>query len=77
MDFSLSPRAADLQRRLLSFMDEAVIPAEPVFAEEMRASGDPHFHPHVMEDQPPVRPARRDHRTKPGTGTGGLQLLGT
>ena len=45
MDFALSPRATDLQQRLLAFMEEAVIPAEPVFAEEMRASGDPHFHP--------------------------------
>jgi acyl-CoA dehydrogenase len=50
MDFALSPRAADLQQRLLAFMEEVVIPAEPVFAEEMRASGDPHFHPHVMEE---------------------------
>ena len=50
MDFALSPRATDLQQRLLAFMEEVVIPAEPVFAEEMRASGDPHFHPHVMEE---------------------------
>lgn len=50
MDFALSPRAADLQQRLLAFMHDVVIPAEPVFAEEMRASGDPHFHPHVMEE---------------------------
>ena len=50
MDFSLSPRAADLQDRLLAFMDERVLPAEPVFAEQMRASGDPHFHPPVMEE---------------------------
>lgn len=50
MDFSLSPRAADLQSRLLQFMDECVYPAEPKFAEQMRASGDPHFHPPVMEE---------------------------
>jgi acyl-CoA dehydrogenase len=50
MDFSLSPRAAELRDRLLAFMDESVYPAEPVFAEQMRASGDPHFHPPVMED---------------------------
>ena len=49
MDFALSPRATDLQQRLLAFMEEKVIPAEPVFAEEMRSSGDPHFHPHVVE----------------------------
>jgi len=50
MDFAPSPRAADLQDRLLRFMDEMVYPAEPVFAEQMRASGDPHFHPPVMEE---------------------------
>ena len=50
MDFAPSPRAADLQDRLLRFMDERVYPAEPVFAEQMRASGDPHFHPPVMEE---------------------------
>ncbi|MBU3701279.1 MAG: acyl-CoA dehydrogenase [Acidimicrobiia bacterium] len=50
MDFAPSPRAADLQDRLLRFMDEMVYPAEPVFAEQMRVSGDPHFHPPVMEE---------------------------
>lgn len=50
MDFAPSPRAADLQDRLLRFMDEMVYPAEPVFAEQMRDSGDPHFHPPVMEE---------------------------
>lgn len=50
MDFSPSPRAAELQERLLRFMDDCVHPAESVFAEQMRASGDPHFHPPVMEE---------------------------
>jgi acyl-CoA dehydrogenase len=50
MHFSPSPRAAELQDRLVRFMDECVYPAEPVFAEQMRASGDPHFHPPVMEE---------------------------
>lgn len=50
MDFAPSPRAAELQDRLVRFMDECVYPAEPVFAEQMRASGDPHFHPPVMEE---------------------------
>lgn len=50
MDFAPSPRAAELQDRLLRFMDEMVYPAEPVFAEQMRNSGDPHFHPPVMEE---------------------------
>ncbi|NCY15283.1 MAG: acyl-CoA dehydrogenase [Actinobacteria bacterium] len=49
MDFAPSPRAADLIERLEAFMVEEVVPAEPIFAAEMQASGDPHFHPHVME----------------------------
>jgi acyl-CoA dehydrogenase len=50
MDFSLSPAAARLQDELLSFMDEQVYPAEAVFREQLEASGDPHFHPPVMEE---------------------------
>jgi acyl-CoA dehydrogenase len=49
VDFALSPRAEELRDRLLAFMDEEVHPAEPVAAEQMRASGDPHHHPEVME----------------------------
>ena len=50
MEFAPSPRAADLIERLEAFMAEEVVPAEPIFAAEMQASGDPHFHPHVMEE---------------------------
>ncbi|MBU6328804.1 MAG: acyl-CoA dehydrogenase family protein [Acidobacteria bacterium] len=50
MDFAPSPRGAELIERLEAFMVEEVHPAEPIFFEEMRASGDPHFHPHVMEE---------------------------
>ncbi|MFM7062773.1 MAG: acyl-CoA dehydrogenase, partial [Actinomycetes bacterium] len=50
MDFALSPRAADLQGRLLAFMDECVYPAEPVYEEQMAALGDPHGHPQIVED---------------------------
>ncbi len=49
MDFAPSPRAADLIERLQAFMEEEVLPAEPVFAQQMAESGDPHFHPPVME----------------------------
>ena len=31
-------------------MDELVYPAEPVYAEQIRESGDPHLHPPVMEE---------------------------
>ncbi|MGH9136052.1 MAG: acyl-CoA dehydrogenase family protein [Acidimicrobiales bacterium] len=50
MDFSLSPKCEELRGRLLAFMDEAVYPSEPVFAEQMATSGDPHHHPKVMEE---------------------------
>ena len=49
MDFQPSERAAEFAERLTAFMDEHVHPAEPVYVEQMRASGDPHFHPPVLE----------------------------
>src|SRR5262249_6742510 len=50
MDFSLSPTASRLHDELLEFMDAHVLPAEPVFREQLESSGDPHFHPPVMEE---------------------------
>jgi acyl-CoA dehydrogenase len=50
VDFAFSPKVQELQGRLLAFMDEHVYPAEPVWTEQMTASGDPHFHPPVLED---------------------------
>jgi acyl-CoA dehydrogenase len=50
MDFELSPQAADLKERLLAFMDERVLPAETVYRDQMAESGDPHFHPPVIEE---------------------------
>ena len=50
MSFEPSPRGVDLRQRVVEFLDDAVIPAEPLYEEQMRASGDPHFHPHVIED---------------------------
>jgi acyl-CoA dehydrogenase len=50
MDFGLSPVAADLRDRLLAFMDEQVLPAEPVFRQQLEESGDVHHHPPVVED---------------------------
>jgi acyl-CoA dehydrogenase len=50
MDFGLSPVAADLRDRLLAFMDEQVLPAEPVFRQQLEESGDVHHHPAVVED---------------------------
>jgi acyl-CoA dehydrogenase len=50
MDFALSARTEELQGRLADFIAERVDPAEAVYAEQVAASGDPHFHPPVMED---------------------------
>jgi acyl-CoA dehydrogenase len=50
MDFELTERSRSLQEHLLAFMDEHVYPAEPVYDEQIRASGNPHFHPPVMEE---------------------------
>jgi acyl-CoA dehydrogenase len=50
MDFAYSPRVKELQEQLLDFMDSHVYPAEPVYEEQMAASGDPHHHPQVLED---------------------------
>jgi acyl-CoA dehydrogenase len=50
MDFSLSPKAEELRATLLDFMERHVYPAEPVFAEQVEAAGDPHLHPPVMAE---------------------------
>ena len=50
MDFEFSDRCKELRERLLAFMDEHVYPAEPVYDEQLAASGDPHSHPTVMEE---------------------------
>ena len=50
MDFSMSPRSEELLARLSEFVAEHVEPATPVYFEQVRESGDPHFHPPVMEE---------------------------
>ncbi len=50
MDFEASDRSKEFQERLLSFMDEQVLPAESVYHEQLVESGQPHFHPPVMEE---------------------------
>jgi acyl-CoA dehydrogenase len=50
MDFAISPRAEELRGQLQNFIDTHVDPATPVYAEQVRESGDPHFHPPVMEE---------------------------
>ena len=53
MDFQTSDRAQEFSERLQAFMDERVLPAEPVWQEQVRESaarGEPHCHPAVMEE---------------------------
>jgi acyl-CoA dehydrogenase len=50
MDFEISERCKEFQERLQAFMDESILPAEAAYAEQLRASGDPHHQPQVMED---------------------------
>jgi len=50
MDFAPSTRSAELAAKLNDFMDANVRPAEAVYAQQMAESGDPHFHPPVLEE---------------------------
>lgn len=71
--FDISERAQQLQVDLLEFMDSHVYPAEAVYEEQMRESGDPHFQPPVLEEL--KAEARRRglwnlFHPHPGTGAG-------
>jgi acyl-CoA dehydrogenase len=48
--FEMSDRAMKYQTELRDFMDSHVYPAEAVYEEQMRESGDPHFQPPIMEE---------------------------
>ena len=48
--FDISERAQQLQKELLDLMESHVYPAEAVYDEQMRESGDPHFQPPIMEE---------------------------
>jgi acyl-CoA dehydrogenase len=48
--FDMSDRAQRYHDDLLTFMDSHIYPAEPVYAEQMRAAGDPHHQPQILED---------------------------
>jgi len=50
MDFEPSERCREFAERLQVFMEEQVYPAEPVYEEQLRDSGDPHHQPAVMEE---------------------------
>ncbi|WP_062996537.1 acyl-CoA dehydrogenase family protein [Nocardia mikamii] len=48
--FDISERAEEYRGRLLEFMESHVYPAEAVYDEQMRAAGDPHFQPPILEE---------------------------
>jgi len=50
MHFELSETAQEYREKLLAFMDEHIYPAEAVYNEQMAESGNPNFHPPVLED---------------------------
>jgi acyl-CoA dehydrogenase len=50
MDFEPSPRTREFQERLSAFLEERIHPAEAVFEEQLRASGNPHGEPPIMEE---------------------------
>jgi acyl-CoA dehydrogenase len=50
MNLEPSDRGKELRDRLLEFMDSHIYPAEPVYREQMKESGDPHFHPPILEE---------------------------
>jgi acyl-CoA dehydrogenase len=46
----MNEKTQELRENLLDFMDAHVYPAEPVWRDQVRESGDPFFHPPVMEE---------------------------
>ena len=50
MEFAYTDRCNDYRERLLAFMDECIYPNEAVYEEQLKASGDPHHQPAIMEE---------------------------
>ncbi|MET9086805.1 acyl-CoA dehydrogenase family protein [Streptomyces sp. NPDC004237] len=50
MEFGLSPRADELRSQMAAFMEEYVLPAEPVYDRQLAEAGDPHELPPVMRE---------------------------
>ena len=48
--FEMSDRTMTYQGDLLDFMDAHIHPAEAIYDDQMRESGDPHFQPPIMEE---------------------------
>ncbi len=50
MDLEYSPRCQELREKLLDFMDTYIYPNEPLFEEQIAASGDPHADPPILDE---------------------------
>jgi acyl-CoA dehydrogenase len=50
MDFEPSQRCSEFKERLTAFMEEQIYPAEPVYEQQLRDSGDAHHQPQIMEE---------------------------
>ena len=50
MEFAPSPRTLELREQLQAFVDERLLDGAVVYARQVAESGDPHFHPPVMEE---------------------------
>lgn len=50
MDFAPDEKTVEYQTKLNAFMDEFVYPAESVYHQQRAESGDPNFHPPILED---------------------------
>jgi acyl-CoA dehydrogenase len=51
MDFEHGPKVEEYRSKTMDFMESTILPAEPVYREQMRAADDvTTFHPPVMED---------------------------
>ncbi|GGU15032.1 acyl-CoA dehydrogenase family protein [Nocardioides albus] len=50
MDFELSDTCKKYKEKLLAFMDEHVYPAESIYEAQMTESGNPNFHPPILEE---------------------------
>ena len=71
--FDISERAQQLQTELLDLLESYVHPAEGIYEDQMRESGDPHFQPPIIEELK-VEARKRGlwnlFHPHPGTGAG-------
>jgi acyl-CoA dehydrogenase len=50
VDFGFSEKSTDLQKQVRDFMDAQVFPNEEIYVRQVEESGDPFFHPPIMEE---------------------------